>query len=472
MKKNSHFLFEAAYTAKAVLLWCFISGLFSTEALAQISIKQKLNDLKNKVNNKIDNKIDRGVDKTVDDAEQLLKGGKSGKRKQGSGQTSSTEANNNKSIELPANSSVANTPSATIPNPGVTDSLVNAFVTKFDFIPGEKIIAVESFEKGQIGDFPEFWDTDASGELISFTGKEGKWLKLGKDGFFLPEFYKELPENFTMEFDVMVNEEYSWFSHALGIAITNSETTPTWKPDKRQRTSSGVLLNIHPVNASSTGGRASVMTFLNGREVMNSEQGQMSLTTVGSLKVKPTKVHISLWKQGQRLRIYLNEKKYWDLPKAFSSDLKHNKLFFLTQGNKENEHFFVSNFKLAMGTPDTRSKLITEGSLTTNGITFDVNSNRLKEESFGVIKEIATILNENPTVRVKIIGHTDSDGAAALNQELSLKRATSVRNALVSNFSIDASRLEVEGKGASEPVVENNSPLNKALNRRVQFIKL
>lgn len=431
--------------------------IFSIEGQAQINIKQKLKDIKTKVNNKIDRKIDKGIDKTIEDADELLKDNKK--------QNSKADSTNNKTQSLKEQSKEQ-------VKTNNTDSLVNAFVTKFDFIPGEKILAVESFEKGQIGDFPEMWDTDASGELVTISGKEGKWLKLGKDGFFLPEFYKELPDNFTMEFDIMVNEEYSWFSSALGIAITNSEATPTWKPDKRQRTSSGVLLNIHPVNAASTSGRASVTTFLKGSEVMNSEQEQMSLSTAWRLKVKPTKVHVSLWKQGQRFRIYLNEKKYWDLPKAFNNEIKHNKLFFLTQGGKENEHFFVSNFKLAMGTPDTRSKLITEGSLSTNGITFDLNSDRLKEESYGVIREIATILNENPTVRIKIIGHTDSDGSSALNQELSLKRATSVRNAFVTNFKIEASRLEIEGKGASEPVAENNSALNKALNRRVQFVKL
>jgi outer membrane protein OmpA-like peptidoglycan-associated protein len=458
-KEKSTFLF---------LLFLISATVFvAPSANAQINLKKKVNLIKNKVNNKIDQKINKEIDKTLDEAEDLLLNDKSKSTSKDSSQKGNTA--NTKST---ATTTQQNTTTSTAPTSNTTDSLTTAYVSKFDFVPGEKIIAIEGFEQEQIGDFPSMWDTDASGEVVVFSGSDVKWLKLGKDGFFLPEFYKELPENFTMEFDVKVNEAYSWFSSALGMAITNSEATATWKPDKRQRTSSGVIVNIHPVNAEATGGRASIVTFLNGTEVMNSEQEQQQFSTAWRLNAKPTTVHVSLWKQGQRLRIYFNEKKYWDLPKAFNKEIKHNKLFFLTRGGKENEHFFISGFKLAEGTPNTRSKLITEGSFTTNGITFDVNSARLKEASYGVIREIATVLTENPTVRIKIIGHTDSDGGAALNQELSIKRATSVQEALIANFSIDKSRIEVEGKGSSMPVAENNSPLNKALNRRVQFVKL
>jgi len=243
-----------------------------SELQAQISLKKKLEDLKNKVNSKVENKIDRGVDNSLDTAESKIAGVFKGKGKGKDKKGNAGDADSMATASGPSVSSGTTSQSAASSSTGANgksgDSLVNAFVTKFDFIPGEKILAVESFEKEQIGDFPNFWDTDASGEIVTFTGTEGKWLKLGNDGFFLPEFYKELPENFTMEFDIMVNDAYSWFSHALGIVISTSETTPSWKPDKRQRTSSGLLLNIHPVNASSTTGVAAVKTFLNGKEVL------------------------------------------------------------------------------------------------------------------------------------------------------------------------------------------------------------
>ena len=122
--------------------------------------------------------------------------------------------------------------------------------------------------------------------------------------------------------------------------------------------------------------------------------------------------------------------------------------------------------------PDTRSKLITEGKLITYGITFDVNKADVKPESYGTLKSIADVLTENPGVKVKITGHTDSDGDDAKNLELSKRRAESVKNELVKNFGIDASRLSTDGAGETKPIAANDTPANKAKNRRVEFIKL
>ena len=119
-----------------------------------------------------------------------------------------------------------------------------------------------------------------------------------------------------------------------------------------------------------------------------------------------------------------------------------------------------------------RSKLLTEGKLVSYGIYFDVNKDVVKAESYGTIKEISAVLTENPNVKIKIVGHTDSDGDDKSNLDLSKRRAASVKNVLVKDFGIDAARIETDGKGESEPVAPNDSGVNKALNRRVEFIKL
>jgi outer membrane protein OmpA-like peptidoglycan-associated protein len=143
-----------------------------------------------------------------------------------------------------------------------------------------------------------------------------------------------------------------------------------------------------------------------------------------------------------------------------------------SNGRQNDDEFMVSNIRYAVGAPDMRSKLITDGKLVTRGITFDVGSDKIKPESFGVLKEIAQVLSENPTVKVKIIGHTDSDGNAASNLELSKKRAAAVSKALTSDFKIDALRMQTDGKGAAEPSEPNATPQGKANNRRVEFVKL
>mgnify|MGYP006155935857 CR=1 FL=1 len=143
---------------------------------------------------------------------------------------------------------------------------------------------------------------------------------------------------------------------------------------------------------------------------------------------------------------------------------------FSEQENKD--EFMISNVRYAVGAPDTRNKLITEGKLITRGILFDVNSDVIQPSSYGVLKEIATALKENPSVNIKIIGHTDSDGADAANLTLSQKRAAAVKTALSSFYGIDANRMETDGKGESQPLNKNATPAEKAQNRRVEFIKL
>ncbi|MBK7138731.1 MAG: OmpA family protein [Bacteroidetes bacterium] len=140
--------------------------------------------------------------------------------------------------------------------------------------------------------------------------------------------------------------------------------------------------------------------------------------------------------------------------------------------HNEGDAYFLTNLRVAVGAPDTRNKLITEGKYSTTGILFDVNSDKIKPESFGTLKEIAAVLTENPDVKIKIIGHTDSDGEDAKNLELSKKRSESVKIALNKDFGISLDRMQTDGKGETMPVGDNTTIEGKANNRRVEFIKL
>ncbi|HYO21861.1 MAG TPA: OmpA family protein, partial [Flavisolibacter sp.] len=90
----------------------------------------------------------------------------------------------------------------------------------------------------------------------------------------------------------------------------------------------------------------------------------------------------------------------------------------------------------------------------------------------GVLKEIASVLKENAAVKVKIVGHTDSDGDDAKNLELSKRRAAAVKAALEKEHGIEAGRLQTDGFGETKPVGPNTSKEGKAQNRRVEFIKI
>jgi OmpA-OmpF porin, OOP family len=144
---------------------------------------------------------------------------------------------------------------------------------------------------------------------------------------------------------------------------------------------------------------------------------------------------VIIWIQKRRARIYHQGAKVLDVPTNIYAHTKFNKFPF--SGWDRASWPMVTNIRITTAAPDTRSKLITEGRLTTYGITFDVNKADIRPESHGTLNDIATVLKENPDVKVKssviqtvkIIGHTDSDGEGAgdaLNLDLSKRRAESV----------------------------------------------
>jgi outer membrane protein OmpA-like peptidoglycan-associated protein len=103
-------------------------------------------------------------------------------------------------------------------------------------------------------------------------------------------------------------------------------------------------------------------------------------------------------------------------------------------------------------------------------INFAFDSDEILESSFGLMRAIARVLNENPQLtRIEIQGHTDDQGTAAYNMDLSERRAASVRRWLVEH-GVDEGRLESRGYGLTVPLVPNDSEENRARNRRVQFI--
>ncbi len=106
-----------------------------------------------------------------------------------------------------------------------------------------------------------------------------------------------------------------------------------------------------------------------------------------------------------------------------------------------------------------------------NNLFFKWNSAVIEPESEPVLNELCQFMNENPEIRVRIIGHTDNTGSTAYNVKLSIARAQSVVNWLVEQ-NIPADRLEYEGRGETEPVDDNNTEAGRANNRRVVFVIL
>ncbi len=342
--------------------------------------------------------------------------------------------------------------------------------SKFDFVPGEKVVASEDFSQDAVGDFPAKWNTNGTAEVVTIEGYDGKWLmmKQTKNTSYIPDFVKDLPENFTLEFDVVYNNWEKEYAYQRRLFVTVHETEKNDDNIQYQAAGRGAVFTFD-------GGMGMGSVSLNQTKESGGNTdlaGQRDMSQAINPDNNGKIFHVALWRQKQRLRVYVDELKVFDLPRIFPTDIKLNAMRFHSELSKEDDQMFVSNIRLAVGAPDTRSKLITEGKFVTTGITFNVNSADIRPESYAVLKDIAETLKENASVKVKIIGHTDSDGDEAANLALSKKRAESVKEKLVSEFGIDKSHLETDGKGETDPAAENTTPEGKANNRRVEFVKM
>ena len=106
----------------------------------------------------------------------------------------------------------------------------------------------------------------------------------------------------------------------------------------------------------------------------------------------------------------------------------------------------------------------------TQQIQFDFNKATIKPVSFPILDAVYDVMAANPKITIEVQGHTDNVGQAAYNQKLSQQRAESVKAYLVKR-GISDGRLVSKGYGMSQPLLPNTSEANKALNRRVQFIR-
>jgi outer membrane protein OmpA-like peptidoglycan-associated protein len=105
----------------------------------------------------------------------------------------------------------------------------------------------------------------------------------------------------------------------------------------------------------------------------------------------------------------------------------------------------------------------------TRPILFDFDSSIVKPESYPILDEIADQMYSRPRLKLEIQGHTDNVGKMEYNQKLSDARALAVYEALVKR-GVETNRLRSRGFGMSQPIVPNDTPENRAKNRRTQFI--
>jgi outer membrane protein OmpA-like peptidoglycan-associated protein len=103
-----------------------------------------------------------------------------------------------------------------------------------------------------------------------------------------------------------------------------------------------------------------------------------------------------------------------------------------------------------------------------SGILYPFNSTEILPAGRTNLQELANSLQKYPNSDILIVGHTDSVGTEAYNQDLSLRRAQAA-SAYLQSLGVPAARLQTSGRGESEPVQPNDTEEGRARNRRVEI---
>jgi len=430
---------------KGLVVWIMMCLCISTTFAQVIDVKQKT---KNAATNRVDGKVNQGINKGLDKIEEGIGGLFKKKDKNNTDKDTKNDKEDGRSSTGKVN-----------------DEASFSTYNKFDFLPGDKILAFDDFKQDAVGDLPAKWNSTGGAEIVKVSGSDFNWVQLtGAEAFFSPQYTSKMPDNCTVDFDMIVthNKESGWYQRFY-IQLISSASLAGASQKAHMPANTGLSFEMEPRNKE-----INAISYIKGETITESKGLFAKLNTK---KV----IHVSIMRQQQRVKIYFDEKKVFDLPQGLAIAPNYYLrfgTFVQDEGDAETTKMYVSNLRYAVGKPDMRNKLLKEGKLVTRGILFDSGSAVIKPQSAGVLKEIAAVLNENPQLKVKIVGHTDSDGDNAKNLQLSEQRAMAIKNALVNDFNVNEDVLSAEGKGETQPSDPNTTIAGKANNRRVEFIKL
>ena len=413
---------------------------------------QLLNRLKDRVQetaeNKILNKAETATDNTMDRTDESRKSEED---------FTATSVNSEESQQKDAVVSVSNKPTFD------TASLIS--YSNYDFVPGDKIIYHYDMAGEKDAEIPgRMLIDEGNAEIQTYKGEKVLFVPGNSTVYFNPLMEEKayLPEQFTLEFDVLSNGGVGTSTDASEIALYfrgKDETTGAYgNSDAPIR----IIL-------SGLSGDASNSHYEFGISKNDDWFG-------GGSKNFAAEAVNSAQNNWRRVAVYVNKnigKLYVDQHRiGISNQIDPGKPAQLDIEVNSPEHpVMFKNFRIAAGGADAYNKIVTDGKFIAYGIQFDVNKAILKPESMGTINEFVKMMKENTELSFEIGGHTDSDGTTERNNQLSQERADAVKTQMV-KMGIDANRLTTKGFGSQNPISENDNAENKARNRRVEFLKI
>ena len=394
-----------------IVLLCLAFIAMSSPTMAQFG----------KLKDKVKEKAEKKVEETIEGKEETA---------------SDTSTASKKPTEEPA----SDTAKAQSTSPGASEDM--SLYTKYDFVPGDKVIFYDDFSSEEMGEFPSRWRLDEGVFEIAKQGGKNYILCTDK-GSIRPKIATgALPPKYTIEMEFYIkggDTRGHWFFikwyDGEGQEIGNFNTQDKHRTQLRLLDKDLALKDlsvplgagIHTMRVMAT--QSTMKCYIDNERVAN-------VPAVEGFKPNDFGVYMDPWK------------------------------------DETDNPMLIGTFRYAEGGKTLKQQLDEAGRIVTHGILFDSGSDKIKGESYKTLADIGALLTDNPTLRLSIEGHTDSDGADEYNMTLSQKRAASVRNYLIANYKIAPERLESKGWGESKPIDKNNTPEGKANNRRVELVKL
>jgi OOP family OmpA-OmpF porin len=313
----------------------------------------------------------------------------------------------------------------------------------YDFKPGDEILVYDDFTHDEVGDFPRRFELiQGNWEVVEWNG--GRYVRATSGGIIALPLPKTLPEKFTLEYGVSLNHGNAYVRIMPGRAF--------YGPGRDYR---GSVLSVQSAQAG--------LVAQNG-------VGPQTLSDIEASALRDGVVPIRVMADGEHMKMYFREQRIANAPNAVFP--RGDTLFIAVSSASIDRPIMIGPVRVAAGGRDLYDRLANEGRVATQGILFASASARIRPESTPTLKEIGTMLEEHPELRLSIEGHTDSDGEEDFNQDLSDRRAAAVKAYLVEQFAIDEGRLTTAGFGESKPVADNDTPEGKQQNRRVELVRL
>ena len=314
--------------------------------------------------------------------------------------------------------------------------------TKYDFIPGDKVIFYDDLAGEEIGEFPSRWQLDDGVFEVVKQGSEN-YIMCTNEGKIRPKLAAgPLPPKYTVEMEFYAKgpgRKGHWFfiewmnadDQAIGeFTIQDNQNTRLSTPGKTLSDKilpKALVAGKHTMRIMAT--KTTIKCYIDNERVANVPSIE-GFAPVG-------------------LRVRMDP--YTDEP---------------------DNPMLVRGFRFAEGGKTLKEQLDEAGRIVTHGILFDSGSDKIKAESYKTLADIGQLLTDDPGLRLSVEGHTDGDGADDQNLKLSERRAKAVSTYLTETYKIDGARLESKGWGETKPIDTNDTPEGKANNRRVELVKL